>query len=171
MPTRCTVVALGGFVFFLVVTTPPRAGVHGQSLITRCDQLLGPNASICRDVLLMPLSVTQGGANWRIEATAQPKIPSSAPNHPPKGIRQRLRFTLRPRNSRVILPLRAGDTFTSGAVDEVWYRSAVGAVTAETSRSAYGIVITSNRFPASARLFASELFSKTTLVASVRTNK
>ena len=130
MPTRCTVVALGGFVFFLVVTTPPRAGVHGQSLITRCDQLLGPNASICRDVLLMPLSVTQGGANWRIEATAQPKITYSEPNQPPKGIRQRLRFTLRQRNSRVILPLRAGDTFTSGAVDEVWYRSAVGAVTA-----------------------------------------
>ena len=48
---------------------------------------------------------------------------------------------------------------------------AAGAVTDETTMSANGIFSTSNRLPASAVLFVSEPFSKTTLVASVRTKR
>src|SRR5204863_4371214 len=48
---------------------------------------------------------------------------------------------------------------------------AAGAVTVLTTRSAQGVGVTSNRLPASAALFDSEAFSKTTFVMSDRTNR
>src|SRR5215468_7838512 len=73
----------------------------------------------------------------------------------------------------LVVPMACGDWLVTVQVTRSGWPLLAwgGAMTEETTRSAYGMGTTSKRLGASATLLASLPFSKTTSVASVRTNR